>query len=147
MVKDHICKEMSVIAEARIAHIPTYPGADWRDLPNIEVQLKDGFVAKVLKYPYRQFFTLVITKYFCIFFFRKRNQSKLDSPRGVCKCVLGKQCDPSDRQSNTLIPWFLVHTADRHNNWVAVYGRLEWDGFFGTTITNPEPTGTQGRGN
>lgn len=53
MVKDHICKEMSVIAEARIAHIPTYPGADWRDLPNIEVQLKDGFVAKVLKYPYR----------------------------------------------------------------------------------------------
>ena len=26
-----------------------------------------------------------------------------------------------------------------------LYGRVEWDGFFSTTITNPEPMGKQGR--
>ena len=33
----------------------------------------------------------------------------------------------------------------RHNNWAGLYGRVEWDGFFSTTITNPEPMGKQGR--
>lgn len=47
---------------------------------------------------------------------------------------------------NTLIPWCLPHTGDRHNHWAGLYGRLEWDGYFGTTITNPEPMGKQGRG-
>ncbi|KAJ8965257.1 hypothetical protein NQ314_004269 [Rhamnusium bicolor] len=96
LVKDHICKEMSAVVEARMTQIPTYPGADWRDLPNIS-------------------------------------------------CAAGGPCDPADRQFNTLIPWCLPHTADRHNHWAGLYGRLEWDGFFGTTITNPEPMGKQGR--
>ena len=26
-----------------------------------------------------------------------------------------------------------------------MYGRVEWDGYFSTTITNPEPMGKQGR--
>ena len=39
---------------------------------------------------------------------------------------------------------FLPHTANRHNNWARLYGRVEWDGFFSTTITNPEPMGKQG---
>ncbi|KAJ8969760.1 hypothetical protein NQ314_001597, partial [Rhamnusium bicolor] len=130
LVKDHICKEMSPIVEARISHIPSHiPGADWRDLPNKVVRLRDGSVTNILKYPYR-----------------KKDQRKTDSPRGVCKCATGSACDSSDRQYNTLIPWCLSHTADRHNNWPAVYGRLDWEGFFGTTITNPEPMGTQGRG-
>lgn len=51
-----------------------------------------------------------------------------------------------DRQANTLIPWCLPHTADRNNHWAGLYGRLEWDGYFSTTITNPEPMGKQGRG-
>lgn len=63
----------------------------------------------------------------------------------MCQCATGRSCDPADRQFNTLIPWCLPHTADRHNHWAALYGRLEWDGFFGTTITNPEPMGKQGR--
>ena len=33
----------------------------------------------------------------------------------------------------------------RHNNWAGLYGRVEWDGYFSTTITNPEPMGKQGR--
>lgn len=56
-------------------------------------------------------------------------------------------CDPADRQFNTLIPWCLPHTGNRHNHWAGLYGRLEWDGFFSTTVTNPEPMGKQVRSN
>ena len=62
----------------------------------------------------------------------------------VCVCVCaGTPCDPADRQFNTLIPWCLPHTGNRHNHWAGLYGRLEWDGFFSTTVTNPEPMGKQ----
>lgn len=63
--------------------------------------------------------------------------------RGVCSCAEGKPCDPADRQFNTLVPWCLPHTGNRHNHWAGLYGRLEWDGYFSTTITNPEPMGKQ----
>ena len=33
----------------------------------------------------------------------------------------------------------------RHNHWAGLYGRLAWNGFFSTTVTNPEPMGKQGR--
>lgn len=55
----------------------------------------------------------------------------------------GKACDSAARQFNTLIPWCLPHTGNRHNHWAGLYGRLEWDGFFSTTVTNPEPMGKQ----
>ncbi|XP_072402558.1 DNA (cytosine-5)-methyltransferase PliMCI-like [Diabrotica undecimpunctata] len=123
LVRDHVSKEMSPLVEARISHIPTYPGADWRDLPNVRVSMPDSTQTYLLRYPYRV----------------KKTRG------GVCQCVLGKPCDPSDRQIYTLIPWCLAHTADRHNHWAGLYGRLEWFGYFGTTITNPEPMGKQGR--
>lgn len=63
-VRDHVCKEMSQIVEARISHIPTYPGADWRDLPNIAVQLENGSIAKVLKYRYRYVSKIIIYNFF-----------------------------------------------------------------------------------
>ncbi|XP_050512373.1 DNA (cytosine-5)-methyltransferase PliMCI [Diabrotica virgifera virgifera] len=126
LVRDHICKEMSALVEARMSHIPTYPGADWRDLPNISLTLPDGTKTFILQYPYK-------------------TGKKKGSKGGVCQCALGNPCDPADKQSNTLIPWCLPHTADRHNHWAGLYGRLEWDGYFGTTITNPEPMGKQGR--
>ncbi|CAH0549085.1 unnamed protein product [Brassicogethes aeneus] len=130
LVKDHVCKEMAAIVEGRISQIPTYPGADWRDLPNISIRLSDGTKTNALRYPYRA---------------KKQKASDGSANRGVCQCATGQGCDPADRQFNTLIPWCLPHTADRHNHWAALYGRLEWDGFFGTTITNPEPMGKQGR--
>ena len=34
-LRDHICKKMNALVEARMSLIPTYPGSDWRDLPNI----------------------------------------------------------------------------------------------------------------
>lgn len=73
----------------------------------------------------------------------KNGHSSNDDLRGVCSCAEGKPCDPADRQFNTLIPWCLPHTGNRHNHWAGLYGRLEWDGYFSTTITNPEPMGKQ----
>lgn len=53
VVRDHICKEMAPLVEARITQIPTYPGADWRDLPNMVVRLNNGTFTQLLKYTYR----------------------------------------------------------------------------------------------
>lgn len=39
---------MAPLVEARIAHIPTASGSDWRDLPNITVRLSDGTYSKKL---------------------------------------------------------------------------------------------------
>ena len=74
---------------------------------------------------------------------KKNGRSPNGDLRGVCSCAEGKACDPADRQFNTLVPWCLPHTGNRHNNWAGLYGRLEWDGYFSTTITNPEPMGKQ----
>ncbi|XP_006898898.1 PREDICTED: DNA (cytosine-5)-methyltransferase 1 [Elephantulus edwardii] len=130
LLQDHICKDMSALVAARMRHIPLAPGSDWRDLPNIEVQLSDGTRAKKLRYTHHD---------------RKHGRSSTGALRGVCSCVKGGACDPAARQFNTLIPWCLPHTGNRHNNWAGLYGRLEWDGFFSTTVTNPEPMGKQGR--
>ena len=74
----------------------------------------------------------------------KRNgRSSKGALRGVCSCASGKACEPTDKQFGTLIPWCLPHTGNRHNHWAGLYGRLEWDGYFSTTVTNPEPMGKQ----
>lgn len=46
VLTDHICKEATPLMEARMKYIPTAPGSDWRDLPNIKVQLSDGTYTK-----------------------------------------------------------------------------------------------------
>lgn len=74
---------------------------------------------------------------------KKNGRAKNGSLRGVCSCAEGKPCDPMDKQFGTLIPWCLPHTGNRHNHWAGLYGRLEWNGFFSTTVTNPEPMGKQ----
>ncbi|KAJ9600521.1 hypothetical protein L9F63_026341, partial [Diploptera punctata] len=130
ILRDHICKDMAPIIEARIANIPTASGSDWRDLPNIVVRLSDGTYTKKLQYLHHD---------------KKNGKSSTGAFRGVCTCATGKACDPMDKQYNTLIPWCLPHTGNRHNQWSGLYGRLEWDGFFSTTVTNPEPMGKQGR--
>lgn len=48
-LRDHICKNMAPLIQARISRIPTTPGSDWRDLPNISVTLSDGTKCKVCK--------------------------------------------------------------------------------------------------
>ena len=129
-VHDHITKEISPLNEARIRHIPASKGCDWRDLPNIQVRLRDGTLTNLLKYSYHD---------------RKNGKSCCGLLRGVCSCASGKSCTPKARQNNTLIPWFLAHTANRNNNWSGLYGRLDWDGVFNTVTTNPEPSNQQGK--
>lgn len=70
--------------------------------------------------------------------------------RGVCKCATSKEKIPGlkcleHNQSDTLIPWCLPHTGNRHNEWSGLYGRLDWNGHFITTVTNPDPMAKQGR--
>ncbi|KAH9318769.1 hypothetical protein KI387_020538, partial [Taxus chinensis] len=43
-----------------------------------------------------------------------------------------------------LIPWCLPNTADRHNQWKGLFGRLDWQGNFPTSITDPQPMGKVG---
>lgn len=52
VLRDHICKEMAPLVEARMSQVPLGAGADWRDLPNIEIRLSDGSYAKKLRYPH-----------------------------------------------------------------------------------------------
>ncbi|CAN6476016.1 unnamed protein product [Victoria cruziana] len=50
----------------------------------------------------------------------------------------------SSGQLVDLIPWCLPHTAKRHNQWKGLYGRLDWEGNFPTSITDPQPMGKVG---
>ncbi|KAL4707840.1 hypothetical protein ACJJTC_001786 [Scirpophaga incertulas] len=129
-LRDHICKNMAPLIQARISRIPTTEGSDWRDLPNISVTLSDGNKCKVLQYRYED---------------KKNGRSSTGGLRGVCACASGGACAPADKQESTLIPWCLPHTGNRHNNWAGLYGRVSWTGYFSTTVTDPEPMGKQGR--
>jgi len=127
-VHDHQTKRLSPLNRARIKAIPTTPGSDWRDLPNKVVTLRNGKVTKRLVYRF------------------KDSKSSTTALRGVCQCMQetdsNAKCDP---QRNTLIPWGLSHTSHLHNQHAGKYGRLAWDGYFGTTLTDPRPNGTQGK--
>lgn len=59
-----------------------------------------------------------------------------DLPEEKVKLSTGEMVD--------LIPWCLPHTAKRHNQWKGLFGRLDWDGNFPTSITDPQPMGKVG---
>ncbi|KAK1311398.1 DNA (cytosine-5)-methyltransferase 1B [Acorus calamus] len=50
----------------------------------------------------------------------------------------------SGGQMVNLIPWCLPNTAKRHNQWKGLFGRLDWEGNFPTSITDPQPMGKVG---
>lgn len=50
----------------------------------------------------------------------------------------------STGSSVDLIPWCLPNTAARHNQWKGLFGRLDWDGNFPTSVTDPQPMGKVG---
>ncbi|CAB4065194.1 DNMT1 [Lepeophtheirus salmonis] len=74
-------------------------------------------------------------------------QNSQGKNRGVCQCAKSSKadCDPMDKQAHTLIPWCLPHSGNRHGHWQGLYGRIDWDAYFQTIVTNPEPMGKQGR--
>lgn len=65
---------MSALVEGRMRHIPLAPGSDWRDLPNIEVRLRDGTMTKKLRYTHMD---------------KKNGRSSTGALRGVCTCAGG----------------------------------------------------------
>ncbi len=44
-------------------------------------------------------------------------------------------------QGQPLVPWCLPNTADRHNGWRGLFGRLDYNGHFPTSVTDPQPMG------
>ncbi|XP_057806538.1 DNA (cytosine-5)-methyltransferase 1B-like [Salvia miltiorrhiza] len=59
-----------------------------------------------------------------------------DLPEEKVKLSTGQMAD--------LIPWCLPNTAKRHNQWKGLFGRLDWEGNFPTSITDPQPMGKVG---
>jgi len=57
------------------------------------------------------------------------------------------KADPSREKykGQDLVPWCLPNTADRHNGWRGLYGRLDPDGHFPTSTTDPQPMGKVGQ--
>lgn len=55
--------------------------------------------------------------------------------------------DPSREKfkGQPLVPWCLPNTADRHNGWRGLFGRLDLDGHFPTSTTDPQPMGKVGQ--
>ncbi|KAI8027434.1 DNA (cytosine-5)-methyltransferase 1A [Camellia lanceoleosa] len=45
----------------------------------------------------------------------------------------------SNGQVVDLTPWCLQNTAKRHNQWKGLFGRLDWERNFPTSITDPQP--------
>lgn len=68
-------QDMSALVEGRMRHIPLAPGSDWRDLPNIEVRLRDGTMTKKLRYTHLD---------------KKNGRSSTGALRGVCTCAGGE---------------------------------------------------------
>ncbi len=48
-------------------------------------------------------------------------------------------------QGEPLVPWCLPNTADRHNGWRGLFGRLDPNGHFPTSTTDPQPMGKVGQ--
>jgi len=68
----------------------------------------------------------------------------LNSDEEVLCLLLDGQVKLSTGQVVDLIPWCLQNTADQHNQWKGLFGRLDWEGNFPTSITDPHPMGKVG---
>lgn len=83
-------QDMSALVEGRMRHIPLAPGSDWRDLPNIEVRLRDGTMTKKLRYTHMD---------------KKNGRSSTGALRGVCTCAGGIYTPHWSLSLNSVCSW------------------------------------------
>ncbi|KAL6767831.1 MET1 [Auxenochlorella protothecoides x Auxenochlorella symbiontica] len=87
---------------------------------------------------------------------KNMNELNLERCRCIPKGVPGAdwrvleeivKSDPSREKFNgqPLVPWCLPNTADRHNGWRGLFGRLDPRGHFPTSTTDPQPMGKVGQ--
>lgn len=60
---------------------------------------------------------------------------------GASACSCAEVRLPATLQGQPLVPWCLPNTAERHNGWRGLFGRLDWQGHFPTSTTDPQPMG------
>lgn len=66
------------------------------------------------------------------------------APGSDWRCLPDEKVTLSNKKVVDLIPWCLPNTADRHNQWKGLFGRLDWKGNFPTSVTDPQPMGKVG---
>eukprot|EP00887_Chlorella_sp_A99_P005231 scaffold1.g5231.t1 len=87
---------------------------------------------------------------------KQMNELNLERCRCIPKDVPGAdwreleeivKADPGREKfkGQPLVPWCLPNTADRHNGWRGLFGRLDWHGHFPTSTTDPQPMGKVGQ--
>uniref|UniRef100_A0A383WCP9 Cytosine-specific methyltransferase n=1 Tax=Tetradesmus obliquus TaxID=3088 RepID=A0A383WCP9_TETOB len=92
----------------------------------------------------------------CRFICKEMNELNLERCRCIPKDTPGADWrtlleivknDPSREKFNgqPLVPWCLPNTADRHNGWRGLFGRLDLAGHFPTSTTDPQPMGKVGQ--
>lgn len=69
VLTEHITKEQSPLVQARISLIPTYVGADWRDLPNRIMKLIDGKMCDVSCFKHTYYYLILLKHFLYILFF------------------------------------------------------------------------------
>ena len=147
----HVCREVHDLEWERAQRIPkNHPGADWRDLPNISVTIKNarGVTKVVPPMEYKGVDQDAIAKFSTLY----PEIAKLD--RAVCTCMSiadqaarkkasgSRECRKCLKE--VIIPWSLPHTSTRHNQWQGLYGRLIAGGSSATIVTHPALIGKQG---
>ncbi|XP_051177127.1 uncharacterized protein [Lolium perenne] len=73
---------------------------------------------------------------------RKAHASQKNKGKQICD---DEKVKLSTWQLVELIPWCLPNTATRHNQREGLYGSLDWEGNFPTSVTDRQPMGKVGR--
>ncbi|BDA51554.1 DNA (cytosine-5)-methyltransferase 1B [Coccomyxa sp. Obi] len=63
----------------------------------------------------------------------------------VLQEIVAANPDRATFKGQPLVPWCLPNTADRHNGWRGLFGRLDYNGHFPTSVTDPQPMGKVGQ--
>lgn len=141
VLRDHISKEMNPLNLERCRCIPkNQPGADWRVLQQIadEDPARAKFQVGMPTKPTHSGFAAVrcsLEKLACGAVLWSESAGGVSADKPPLALLQGQD----------LVPWCLPNTAERHNGWRGLFGRLDWAGHFPTSTTDPQPMGKVGQ--